>query len=156
MLEEAIKLAERGFRILPVSGPAMPGSSPGKRPLISKWQQDATTDPDQIRGWFARWPHANIGIATGRESGIFVLDVDPKHDGLTSLDALRKEIDLPPTLTVRTGSGGLHLYYRYPEGTLIKNMTSSLGAGLDIRGEGGQVVAPPSLHVSGKRYEWEV
>lgn len=155
MENEALELAEAfGFRILPVSSPHMGGPAAGKRPLISTWQQAATTDADQIRGWFRRWPQANIGIATGAESGIVVLDVDPDKNGFHSFEQLQQEIELPPTLTAKSGSGGRHYYYRHPLGGRIRNSASKLGPGLDIRGDGGFVVAPPSLHACGQKYEW--
>lgn len=155
MQEAAIELAKTfGFRVLPVTNPQMGGAAAGKRPLIHAWQKAATTDVDQIRAWFRRWPNANIGIATGVESGVYVLDVDHQHGGLESLELLRQEIDLPATMTAKSGSGGLHLYYRYPIGETLPNSASKLGPGLDIRGEGGFIVAPPSMHACGERYEW--
>ncbi|MBZ9755270.1 bifunctional DNA primase/polymerase [Mesorhizobium sp. ESP6-5] len=155
MQNEAIKLAETfGFRILPVASPRMGGPAAGKRPLIPAWQQAATTDPVQIGAWFSRWPIANIGIATGAQSGVVVLDVDHKNGGMESLERLRQEIELPETLTAKSGSGGLHFYYRYPLDEDVRNSAGKLGPGLDIRGEGGFIVAPPSMHACGQTYEW--
>jgi putative DNA primase/helicase len=95
-----------------------------------------------------------VGIATGAASRIFVLDVDPRHGGEESLDSLiHKYGSLPGTLQVTTGGGGRHFYFKHPGGT-VPNEVSIL-PGLDIRGDGGQVVAPPSLHISGRRYEWD-
>jgi hypothetical protein len=103
----------------------------------------ASTDPGQIRRWWSRWPEANIGIPTGERSGLLVLDID--DHGFTSLDALEEEHGpLPETLTVRTGGGGMHLYLKYPPGSGIRNSAGKVGLGLDVRGEGGYVVAPPS------------
>jgi putative DNA primase/helicase len=125
-------------------------ASPGKHPRTAHGLKDATTDPEQIRAWWEQWPDANIGIATGAESDLVVIDVDPRHGG--TLEALG---ELPPTLTVHTGGGGWHLYLNYPDGMTIRNSASTkLGQGIDVRGEGGYVVAPPSLHVSGQRYTW--
>lgn len=155
MLDYALQLSETyGFRLLPVSNPNSGGRSPGKRPLIMGWQTSATTNADQIRAWFSKWPNANLGIATGAGSCIVVLDVDPKNGGLESFTQLAQEIDLPPTLTAKTGSGGYHYYFQYPVSATIHNSAGRLGHGLDIRAEGGFVVAPPSLHASGQRYEW--
>ncbi|MEX0409328.1 phage/plasmid primase, P4 family [Aquibium sp. LZ166] len=156
MLQFALQLAEiNSFGVFPVTSPLMGGPDAGKKPLIRGWQKAATTDPDQIRQLFCQRPDANIGIATGSYFGIFVLDVDVKNDGLKSLKQLREEIDLPETLTARTGSGGYHFYFRYPPGMQLRNSAGRLGSGLDIRGDGGLVVAPPSLHKCGERYEWE-
>jgi hypothetical protein len=121
------------------------------------WKTEATTSPSKIREWWAKWPEANIGIATGSISGIFILDVDNKKDG-TGEKALwhftRIEGELPKTLKATTGSG-YHLYFTHPAGVQIKCSASAIGAGLDVRGDGGYVVAPASLHANGRRYEWE-
>lgn len=124
----------------------------GKHPLHSAWQDKATTDADTITSWWRARPQANVGIATGRQSGIFVLDVDPDNGGNESLAKLEAEYGtLPATWYVETGSGGGHWYFNYPDFE-ITNATKALRAlginGIDIRGDGGQVVAPPS--VSGK------
>lgn len=155
MLNEALLLAtEHKFRVLPVKPPAWGGSSIGKVPLIKDWVRLATTNGDQIEKWWAQWPDANIGIATGKESGIFVLDVDVATGGLESAEQLFKQSAWPNAPIVRTGSGGLHFYFAYDGSFPLRNSVSELGPGLDIRCEGGYVVAPPSLHASGKRYEW--
>lgn len=124
----------------------------GKHPIHKAWQQKATTNLDTIAGWYRSRPHANIGLATGRESGFFVLDVDPDNGGDEALLKLEAEHgDLPLTWCVETGSGGNHYYFNYPDFD-VTNATKALRAlgihGIDIRGDGGQVVAPPS--VSGK------
>jgi hypothetical protein len=144
----ALRLAEDGFPVFPVR----PGD---KRPLISGWKEAATMDPAIIAAWWSQWPDANIGIVTGERSGLVVLDVDVATGGLESFEELKSCIsDWPDTLMVRTGSGGLHVYFRMWDGIRIGNSVSKLAPGLDIRGEGGFVVAPPSLHASGNRYEW--
>src|SRR5215208_1264108 len=119
--------------------------SAGKHPLIPIGHLGATTDAGQIRRWWSRWPHANIGIPTGERSRLLVLDVDVKNDGFTSLNALEEEHGrFPKTLTVRTGGGGMHAYLRYPAHCEIRNSAGRIGLGLDVRGEGGYIVAPPS------------
>jgi hypothetical protein len=119
--------------------------SVGKHPLIPNGHLGATTDPGQIGRWWSRWPDANIGIPTGERSGLLVLDEDVKNNGFISLNALEeKRGRLPKTLTVRTGGGGRHLYLIYPAGCEIRNSVGRLGLGLDVRGEGGYIVAPPS------------
>src|SRR5262249_32485279 len=84
------------------------------------------------------------------------IDIDPRHGGDATLSALvAKHGSLPPTLQAITGGGGFHLYFRAPEGVDIRNSTGKLGAGIDVRGKGGYVLLPPSLHISGRRYAWE-
>jgi hypothetical protein len=123
-----------------------------KRPLIEDWPNKATWDEAQIREWWAKWPNANIGIATGRyRDGYFiVLDFDPRNGGAW-YDDVGKDV-LPDTWVVHTGGGGRHFYYKTPK--LLRG--AKLGAGVDLKGEGGYVVAPPSVHPNGERYGWEV
>jgi hypothetical protein len=102
------------------------------------------------------WPHANIGIATGAVSGLVVLDNDSYKGGDESLSALECTYQpLPETVQQLTGGGGVHYCFAHP-GTPVKNGVETLGAGLDIKGDGGYIVVPPSLHASGKRYAWEL
>jgi hypothetical protein len=130
--------------------------SPGKHPLTRNGFKDASKDAGQIRAWWERWPDANIGIATGATSCIVVLDVDPRHGGDQSLAALEAEHGkLPDTPLVLTGGGGSHIYFQMPAGVEIHNSAGGLGPGLDIRGEGGYVIAPPSRHISGVEYSWK-
>ncbi len=158
----------RGWRVFPVhsvrNGRCDCGDpnckSPGKHPigsLVPHGVKDATCDLDQIAGWWTMQPEANVGIATGRESGLVVLDIDPRHGGDDSLhDLVMQYGRLPDTLEVLTGGGGRHLYFKYPAGAqYLKSGAGVLGAGLDIRADGGYVVAPPSNHVSGNPYLWE-
>jgi putative DNA primase/helicase len=164
-IEEAQRIArEYRFAIMPVHSVDNSGacschlgascSSAGKHPRISNWPSESTCDEDTITRWWTLWPAANIGIATGAKSGIFVVDIDPRNDGFNSLDELRARIgELPSTLTVTTGSGGLHFYFKLPLQVEMQSKVAVL-PGIDIRGEGGMVVAPPSLHKSGNRYEW--
>jgi len=126
----------------------------GKHPRTRHGCLDATTDPKVIEAWWHRWPDANVGIATGR--GLLVLDVDPRHDGDDSTaDLERTQGKLPDTVEDLTGGGGRHVYLIAPPGVELKNSAGQLGRGLDIRTDGGYVIAPPSLHESGRRYEWE-
>jgi Bifunctional DNA primase/polymerase, N-terminal/Primase C terminal 1 (PriCT-1) len=168
LVEDALKYAARGWRVFPIHSPTAEGCScekpscehVGKHSRIMDWPNAATTDPAIIRDWWARWPDANIGIATGPESGIFVLDVDGE-DGQASLKLLEADEPLPQTLRALTGrrgqSGertGFHLYFNCAVGTNLNNKAGLLGKGLDIRAAGTCVVAPPSRHSSGLRYEW--
>ncbi len=126
---------------------------PGKHPRTNAGFKDSTTDPEVIEGWWKKNPDANIGIRTG--GGLVVLDVDPEHGGDDSLHELEREHgQLPATKECLTGGGGRHLYYEASGN--FRNSAGKLGPGLDIRGDGGFVVAPPSLHISGNRYVWEV
>lgn len=131
---------------------------PGKHPngpLAPKGRNSASTNFDIIRRWLDQAPMSNIGMPTGLETGVAVLDVDAGHGGWESIDALERQYgDLPPTHAVQSGGGGLHLYFAGPTGYVIKTSTSQIGAGLDIRAHGGSIVLPPSLHASGRRYEW--
>jgi hypothetical protein len=126
--------------------------SPGKHPRTRNGLKDASSDPATIRQWWKRWPDANVGIATGPESGVFVLDVDGPQGEASLLDLARSGCSLPDSYIVQTG-GGSHFYFTWPTGLDIRNSASKLGPGLDVRGAGGYVVAPPSMHKSGRRYE---
>jgi Bifunctional DNA primase/polymerase, N-terminal/Primase C terminal 1 (PriCT-1) len=130
----------------------------GKHPhgrLAPQGCKSATRDPAKIERTFKRTPY-NIAIATGAGSGIVVLDVDPRHGGDKSLsDLARQHGALPHTPTVLTGGGGWHLYFRHPGG-IVPNSSGTIADGLDIRGDGGYVVAPPSGHLSGRPYAWDV
>ncbi|GGM39465.1 hypothetical protein GCM10011351_27050 [Paraliobacillus quinghaiensis] len=129
-------------------------ASPGKHPKIHNGFKSATTDIKTIVKWWELWPDANIGIPTGKISGFFVLDVDPKHNGHESLEQLTDYFgNLPDTVESITGSKGNHYLFKYNLG--IRNKTEFL-PGLDIRGDGGYIVAPPSNHLSGRQYEWEL
>jgi len=126
--------------------------SPGKRPLVA-WEgyQKVRASKKKIIDWWSRWSWANIGILTGAVSEIIVLDVDGEA-GEKSLLALG---DVELTLTVRTGKGW-HYYFAYPnKGRRFKNFAKK-HPGIDFRGDGGYVVAPPSRHVNGSSYTWEV
>ena len=125
-----------------------------KRPSIL-WQEfqqrHATTA--ELEDWFKRWPEANVGIVTGLISGLVVLDIDPKHEGDHSLASLLKgHGPLPRTIEATTAGGGRHLYFRHPGG-LVRNIVG-LAPGIDLRGDGGCIVAPPSIHGSGRPYAW--
>lgn len=153
----------KGYAIFPVHSMTPEGCScgrpdcetPGKHPLIIRWPDSASRSRDIIRWWWRRWPEANIGLVTGAVSGTVVLDVDPRHGGTITLEELEAKFgDLPSTVEAETGSGGKHILFRHP-GTRISNSAGLLGPGLDVRGDGGYIVAPPSLHACGRRYSWD-
>lgn len=126
-----------------------------KTPLV-RWADVATVEDNMLAGWWDTNPAANIGIACGKRSGIVVLDVDAGHGGYESLAELQARYGrLPETPVSKTGSGGEHIIFAHP-GIEIRNSAGKLGPGLDIRGDGGYIVAPPSLHPNGNRYEWVV
>ena len=149
LLEWALRYATCGLRVVPIK----PG---GKHPNIAAWQKAATTDTEIITSWWTQlYRDHGIGIAMGQ--GLFALDVDVADgkQGAASLAALEAEHGpLPITVEARTGSGGRHLVY----GTGIEvrnNANTRLGAGLDIRGDGGQIVVAPTIHPrTGLPYQW--
>ncbi|HEY5650228.1 MAG TPA: bifunctional DNA primase/polymerase [Acidimicrobiia bacterium] len=156
----ARRYADRGWSVVPVhTAPggtctcsASPCDSPGKHPRI-RWEEamSAAADLGRLEEWWRRWPDANVGVVTGRVSGLVVVDVDPRNGGDESLRALESRWGLlPVTPEVRTGGGGRHLWFSVE----TEIPTGILAAGLDLKAEGGMVVAPPSLHASGARYVW--
>jgi hypothetical protein len=115
--------------------------------------QQRIAKPEEIEGWYRRWPDANVGIVTGQASGLVVVDVDARHGGHDSLAQLeRVHGPLPPTIEAITGGGGRHLYYAHPGGMHPNRV--AMHPGIDLRGDGGCVVAPPSVHPSGRVYAW--
>ena len=125
----------------------------GKHPRTEHGLKDAATDPKTISGWWERWPDANVGIVTGIASGLVAVDVDPRHSGDVTWAELLDIHGAPDTLTTMTGSGGEHWIFD-AQAQELRNSTRKIGEGIDTRAEGGYIVAPPSLHLSGQRYEW--
>ncbi len=130
----------------------------GKHPRTEHGFHDASRSPDVIQAWWRRWPDANIGIATGRVSGLLVLDVDPRNGGDDRLeDIVAQHGPLPFTVESLTGGGGYHYLFAYPP-ELPPEQEIGCGKllpGIDIKADGGYIVAPPSVHGSGKPYAWE-
>jgi hypothetical protein len=149
LLEAALRYAARGWAVFPVR----PG---GKTPITKHGLKDATTDPAIIRQWWEKWPSANIGIHCGA-SGLLAVDLDTKDgkDGLAEWRELARQHGFSEngTLASITPSGGRHLLYAMP-GVRLGNSQSRLAPGVDTRGDGGYIVAPPSV-VNGKPYRWE-
>lgn len=141
----ALDYASRGWRVFPVK-------PRGKTPLVKGGFKAATVAPSQIISWWTQWPDANVGVATGAVSGLIVLDVD-SSDGFAELERILSGAKerLPRTLTVRT-SRGFHFYYGLP--AWPDPIRCSSGGGLDVRGDGGYVLAPPSVHPDGSIYQW--
>jgi putative DNA primase/helicase len=170
VLECALSYAARGLHVLPLHHPVRQDrkmscscgrkdcGSAAKHPvgsLAPNGLKNATTDTATIERWFQQ-EMRNIGIVTGAVSGIVALDIDPRHDGDESLAALeRQHGTLPPTWRFLTGGGGEHILFRHPGGH-IANSTGKVGKGIDLRGDGGYIVAPPALHISGHHYAIDV
>ena len=105
--------------------------------------KDATVDESTIKEWWDCEPEANVALVTG---SVVVVDIDPRHNGEASLAQLEADHgEIPPYWRVSTGGGGLHIYLKAPMGIAIRNSAGLLGAGIDVRGCGGYVVAPPAL-----------
>lgn len=161
MLPHALAYARKGWKVFPAwwcsfaSTCACPKGggcpSPGKHPMTRSGYKDATDNAETITEWWQASPHANIAIATGEPSGLFVLDVDGEEGQRSISRLIRRHGRPPPTPAAVTGAGGRHVYWRHdPSG---KNR-ARVAPGLDIRSTGGHVIAPPSLHESGDRYTW--
>jgi hypothetical protein len=147
LLVEALRYAGYHWSVIPMR-------AHDKRPLI-KWQQyqQQRATEAEITDWYQRWPEANVAIVTGAISGLLVLDIDPRHSGDDSLAQWENEHGpLPRTVEARSGGGGRHLYFRHPGGVIHNRV--GLAPGIDLRGDGGCIVAPPSIHSSGKPYTW--
>jgi len=159
-LRSALVYARRGWFVFPVHGiwkkemcTCKKGKKcrhPGKHPKTPNGFKDATIDEKLIREWFKVGDIANIGIATGEKSNLLVIDVDLKNNGFESI----KNLGLTDTLQVDSGGGGKHFYYEYPQSLSISSSGGKLAPGVDIRANGGYIIAPPSIHISGKSYQW--
>ncbi len=161
LVKAALAYTELGWAVIPVHSarggrcscqrsdcPAV-----GKHPRV-RWRGyiDDAPEADEVRAWWKRWPDANLGVITGRVSGVAVLDVDPRAGGDAALaDLVERWGSLPKTPETRTGGGGRHLWFMHPEASLP---SAVIGAGLELKATGGTVVVPPSRHASGRRYEW--
>ena len=149
MLNEAIKLSKQGFRLIPCNG---------KIPLMKKWQLNATNNENKIKQLWENNDY-NIGILTGEQANnLIVLDCDVKDDinGISNFINYLKSnnITLPDTLIATTGRGGKHYYFK-SEASNLKSGTNIFDKGIDIRANGGFIIAPPSLHPNGNRYSWD-
>ena len=121
-----------------------------------RWQihQYRCAEPPEIGEWFRRWPDANLAVVTGIVSGLVVLDLDPLHGADASLQQVEEvHGGFAETIEARTGRGGRHIYFAHP-GEIIHNRVG-IAPGIDLRGDGGYVVTPPSVHACGEPYRWE-
>ena len=162
MLDHAIAYARRGWPVFPIWWPVDIGqcacpegsscSSIGKHPLVPGGHLAATSEFGQVKAWWKCWPNASIAIATGPAAGFTVLDIDPDHGGQTTFSRMIKKFGRPdPTLVSLTGGGGRHVLWRWaPEHRCSQNVRP----GIDVRSSGGYILAPPSMHASGVRYQW--
>ena len=157
-LQAALEYAQRGWAVFPVHYIKEGGCScgkescrnAGKHPMTRSGFKDATTDISKIKRWWGKRPDANIGCATGEESGLSVLDVDPRNGGDQTLNFIAPDnIALSSTLCSDTGGGGNHLLFKYFNGAKFGKMP-----GIDIKSDGGYIVLPPSNHLSGGHYAW--
>ena len=147
MLRTAMALAHKGIAVFPCR-------PQDKRPATANGLKDATTDLNIIRQWWRQEPQFNLAIATGAVSGIFVVDIDGL-DAEVELRRLEAEHgEFPSTIEAITARGR-HVYFRSPE-IPVRSSVSKIAPGIDVRGDGGYVLAPPSIHPTGRRYEWSV
>ncbi|HOQ43386.1 MAG TPA: bifunctional DNA primase/polymerase [Smithellaceae bacterium] len=144
LLQAALSYTDRGFSVIPIQG--------DKRPFI-KWEpyQTKRATPEEIRQWWQRWPGAMIGIVTGEITGILVIDCDTL-EGYEAIQRLLPDSIILPI--ARTPRGGWHLWFIYPKGSGI-TVGTGIMPGVDYRGEGGYIIAPPSINDAGKRYAWQ-
>lgn len=144
MLEHALHYAGLGWPVIPLR-PAM------KEPATAHGSKDATTDLITINSWWRYEPEQNIGVVMNVESGLMALDIDPRNGGTEALAALCTQGEFPLTYTVRTPTGGTHYYFRHPGVKLYGKLKDY--PGIDVQAGGKYVVAPPSIHPDGGRYE---
>lgn len=149
MLEHALEYASKGWAVFPCA-------PRDKRPATKHGCKDATTDPETIRAWWGENPEYNVAIATGEPSKLVVIDVDvsdEKEGDRHIVELVRENGPIDYVAHCETGTGGAHYYLPHP-GHRVPNSASRLAPGIDVRGEGGYVIAPPSVHPNGKRYSW--
>lgn len=149
-LDYAIEYASKGMAVFPLKPRE-------KKPLTAHGVKDATTDFDQITKWWKKNPNANIGIACGQISGgLLVIDLDERANGVSGFDSLHEweseHGELPETARTITGKGGSHILFRVPH---KESNRVDLLDGVDVRSDGGYIVAPPSIHPNGNTYQWE-
>ncbi|MCK5603804.1 bifunctional DNA primase/polymerase [Candidatus Pacearchaeota archaeon] len=147
-LQDAIEYGEFGWAVFPL----LPRS---KAPATPNGFHDASKDENAIRAMWGARTNLNLGIATGEVSGFWVLDIDSDKGGNEALEELENKYgSLPETLISNTGGGGKHYLFKIPKGTKMGCSTSKIAKGIDVRGDGGYIAAPPSTHPTGDRYIW--
>jgi putative DNA primase/helicase len=165
----AMKYMDQGFKVLPVNGIIRTAhglvcacgkkcQAPGKHPLTRNGAKGASSSRSKLMEWLNNYPNMNLGIATGEGSNLLVIDIDRGGE-----EALHDVIDFysgpndPCILETRTAitGNGRHLYFKFPSGFGLSSRTRIHGVPIDSRANGGFVLAPPSLHISGNQYRWE-
>jgi Bifunctional DNA primase/polymerase, N-terminal/Primase C terminal 2 (PriCT-2) len=154
----AIAYAQRGWLVFPAHSSGKKKSHKAAKYSNGR-QWGKTVDLNEIRANWHKWPKANVGIVTGVDSKVFVVEADTpeghKVDGIASLRALEAEHGkLPKTLMAESPTGSLHHYFNYPVGTTIVNSTSRIGPGIDVLAQGGMVLGPPSVRPGVGKYRW--
>jgi hypothetical protein len=147
LLRTALALAKKGFAVFPCQPRA-------KEPATPRGFLDASKDPHMLRHWWGLNPSYNVAIATGDTSGIFVVDIDGM-DAELELRKLEAEHGQMPVTVEALTARGRHLYFKMPD-VPVRNSAGKIAAGVDTRGVGGYVLAPPSIHPSGRAYAWSV
>lgn len=164
MRAHAHAYVRKGWAVVPIWGVAVPcvcecskGKDcpyPGKHPSWAGWRDKPITSGLGVDMWWEKNPRANIGIATGEASGIVVVDIDPRNGGVDSWGKICRKYGKPgPTPASVTGGGGRHIIFAHPSDLTIKSASGYM-PGIDIKADGGMVVAPPSMHTCGERYAW--
>lgn len=146
-LEAALKYASLGLKVFP----CIPKT---KKPMTTHGFHDATTEAKTIKSWWTKNPDANIGIATGAVSGILIIDVDRRNGGDYSWDELINTYGPVPETPYSFTGNGRHFFFKHP-GRFIQCSQSKFAAGIDIKADGGYIIAPPSIHPDGPTYGWE-
>lgn len=129
-------------------GPVFPLRPNGKTPAIKNWRNEATTDINKLKAWWAEFPNANIGLIT---DALLVIDVDKRNGGLDTMEELKVMHEFPDTTIVMTPGGGFHMYYTLKPGEVVRGGTNKLGKGVDVKSFGGFVVAAGSW-IDGRQY----
>src|SRR5262245_4905379 len=179
VLATSLAFARHGHAVFPVNWPVehrgrlicscdserrgRPCGNPAKHPygkLAPNGLRSATVESGIIKHWWGYLaPQANLAVVTDH---LVVIDIDPRHGGDESFQALEREHEIPPTWRTLTGGGGEHVLFACPDGVEISNVVAEqmakppLGRGIDVRARGGYIVAPPSRHISGRSYAWSV
>lgn len=169
-LKEALEYADRGWYVIPHHGITPEGECTcydpeckvqGKHPRMERESEEGflrgigSNDHAKISEWWQTWPESNVSIVCGSDSNLVAIDIDPRNGGFESWkELMASHGDYSNTLSVKTGGGGLHLIFQHPQGVEKIRNRIGLRPGIDVKGDGGRITAPPSRHKSGINYEW--